>query len=148
MDSVSHTDLQLQTVLDNHYVKASIDEKHKFIFVEWLKHPDTLEFRKLFQKLTDLTIAHKMEYWLSDARAIHYLEFSDQNWLLQHIAPFLKISKLKKFARITTKEGYSLMDVIRIYEGIEQKVDFEVKTEFEMFLTQETALNWLFPKAT
>lgn len=148
MSAASHTDLQLQVIFEDDYVKAKVDEGHKFIFVEWLRHPGTIEFRKLFKKLTDFTRTHKIEYWLSDARAIHYLEFSDQNWLLQHIVPLLKTTTLKKFARVTTTEGLALMDVTRIYSGIEQRTDLGVKTEFDMFLTPEAALDWLFPDAS
>ncbi|MBC5991998.1 hypothetical protein [Pontibacter cellulosilyticus] len=144
MHLASQHNFQLQTVYEDEYLKVEIDEKQSFIYVEWYKHPSSDKFRQLFQKLAAITIDNKIEYWLSDARAIHYLEFSDQNWLLQTVAPLLKKSTLKKFARVTTKEGLALMDATRIYSGIEQQRDFEVKTKFELFISKEAALDWLY----
>ena len=144
MHLASQYNFQLQTVYKDDYVKAEIDESQSFIYVEWYKHPNSEKFRQLFQKLAEITIENKIEYWLSDARAIHYLEFSDQNWLLQYIIPLFKNVSLKKFARITTKEGIALMDASRIYSGIEQQTEFEVKTKFELFISKEAALDWLY----
>ena len=144
MSHISNLKLKFKLVLENEYVRAEVDEKRKLIYIVWLQHPRSEVFRPLFNELVKLSQIYQIEYWLSDARAIHYLEFSDQNWLLQDIAPFLKTTTVKKFARVTTQEGFAMMDVTRIYDTIEQLADFKVETEFESFFSMDAALEWLF----
>jgi hypothetical protein len=136
--------INLQAVYQDDYLKVGIDQTVKFIFVEWFRHPSSQDFRSIFQKLADITIETRSEYWLSDARAIHYLEFADQNWLLREMAPLLKKSYLKKFARLTTKESLLLLDVIRVYDMVNQWTELGIETKLEMFTNKEDAINWLF----
>ena len=136
--------INLRPVYQDDYLKAEIDPRVKFIFVDWFRHPGSQDFRNIFQKLADITIETRSEYWLSDARAIHYLEFADQNWLLREMAPLLKKSSLKKFARLTTKESLLLLDVVRVYDMLNQLKDLEIETKLEMFTNKEDAMNWLF----
>jgi hypothetical protein len=60
----------------------------------------------------------KSEYWLSGMRAIRYIEFADQNWLLSEIVPMLKKSLLVKFARLTTAESLVLMAAARVMDMV------------------------------
>ena len=135
--------LHLQKIYQDDYVRVELDETFRFIYVEWFQHPDSDTFRHIFQKLADLTIENKCQFWLSDARAIHYIEFADQNWLLQQMAPLLKTSNLKKFARLTTEESLALLDVVRVYNMVEQLTELGITTKLELFTTKEAALNWL-----
>ncbi|GAB3200017.1 hypothetical protein ABID22_003042 [Pontibacter aydingkolensis] len=144
MNTTPYLNFPLQTVYQNEYVRADISEQQHFIYVKWAKHPSSDVFRSLFMELVNLTIEYKTSYWLSDARAIHYLEFSDQNWLIQYMAPYLGSTSVKKFARLSTKESIALMDVSRIYTSIEQLKNIQVTTQFEVFLSEEAALEWLF----
>jgi hypothetical protein len=107
--------LSLRTVFQNDYFKAEVDEKHELIYVEWFRHPDSQILRQGFLKIAEIVLDNQSKYWLSDARAIHYLELADQNWLLSEMAPVLKKSQLVKFARLTTQEGMLMMDVARLY---------------------------------
>ncbi|MBC5772708.1 hypothetical protein H8S95_01420 [Pontibacter sp. KCTC 32443] len=135
--------LQLCTIYQDEYVKIEADDRAKYIFVKWTQHPKSEEFRKSFLKAAELTVENKYEYWLSDSRAIHYIEFADQNWILEHVAPLLPKVALKKFARLSTLESLSLMDSTRIYAMLEQ-LPFERNTQLEVFTTTEEALEWLF----
>ena len=133
---------------EDEFVRAEVDRHRKLVYITWLKHPKSEVFRPLFQKLVELTFEYQVEYWLSDACAIHYLEFSDQNWLLQDIAPYLKTTPIKKFARVTTKESYAMMDISRVYDSIKLLKDIQVSTQFDSFFSVEEALEWLFEDET
>ncbi|MHC2990665.1 hypothetical protein OB13_03355 [Pontibacter sp. HJ8] len=135
--------LHLQAVFQNDYVKVEIDSAHGLIYVEWLQHPDSQALREGFLKLADIVLASKSKYWLSDAKAIHYLEFADQNWLISEMAPVLKKSQLVKFARLTTQEGMLMMDVARLYEMVGKLTALGITTQLEMFTSKEAALEWL-----
>ncbi|MEJ8757237.1 hypothetical protein WG947_09540 [Pontibacter sp. H259] len=139
--------LQPEVVYQDSYVRIEADSKAKYIFVDWLQHPDSASFRHCFSKAVSFTVDMQCEYWLSDARAIHYLEFADQNWLLEEILPILPNSKLKKFARISTVESIALMDVARIYSSMDKLSALTIKTQTEVFINKEDALEWLFPVA-
>lgn len=134
-------------VYQDEYVKVEVDEAARFIYVEWLLHPDSHNFRRIFQKLADITLQTRSAYWLSDARAIRYIEFADQNWLLSDIAPRLKESQLVKFARLSTPESLALLDVVRIYDMVVKLVGIDLKDKMEVFTDKEAALHWLFADA-
>ena len=135
---------QLQTVYQDEYLTVQVDDKLKFIFLVWLRHPNGPEFRRLFQKAADITIEREIKYWLSDARAIHCLEFADQNWLVREMAPLLKKTSLLKFARLTTPESLMLLDATQVYEKVGKIKDLGSKVELELFTDKEVALTWLF----
>lgn len=134
-------------VYQDEYVKVEVDEAARFIYVEWLLHPDSHNFRRIFQKLADITLQTRSAYWLSDARAIRYIEFADQNWLLSDIVPRLKESQLVKFARLSTPESLALLDVVRIYDMVVKLVGIDLKDKMEVFTDKEAALHWLFADA-
>lgn len=136
--------LQLEQIYHDDYLKVEVDDKVKFIYVEWFKHPDSPDFRRLFYLLADITLATKSKFWLSDAKAIHYIAFADQNWLLREMLPMLQKSDLLKFARLTTEESLLQLDVVRVYSMVEQLTQFGIKTKLELFTNKVTALNWLF----
>lgn len=138
--------LQPGTIYLDEYLNVKLDAQAKFIYTEWLQHPSSEAFRKSFEKATELTIEHGCHYWMSDSRNIHYLEFSDQNWMLGHILPLLPKSRLRKFARITTFECLSLMDTSRILSTLEELQGSVLKPQLQFFTTKEEAVNWLFPK--
>jgi len=137
-------DLHLQPVFQNEYFKAEVDKERQLIYVEWFRHPDSQALREGFRKLAEIVLDNKSKFWLSDAQAIHYLEFADQNWLLNEMAPVLKKSQLVKFARLTTQEGMLMMDVARIYTMVEKLTALGISTKLEMFTSKEAALEWLF----
>lgn len=135
--------LKLQPVFQNEYIKVSEDRVQRLIYVEWLQHPDSQALRDGFRRLADIVLESKSKYWLSDAKAIHYLEFADQNWLLNEMAPVLKQSQLVKFARLTTQEGMLMMDAARLYEMVGKLTALGITTQLEMFTSKEAALEWL-----
>ena len=137
-------DLHLQTAFQNEYFKAEVDKEHQLIYVEWFRHPDSRALREAFLKIADIVQESKSMYWLSDAQAIHYLEFADQNWMLSNMTPVLKKSQLVKFARLTTPEGMLMMDVARLYNMVEKLTALGITTKLEMFTSREAALEWLF----
>ena len=142
-----HSLLKLENIYQDDSISVGIDEKLGLIYVKWQKHVNSKEFREYFLKFANIAIEKKMKYWLSDARAMHYLEFSDQNWLIQNMIPLLKLSSLEKFARVSTKEGFAMMDISRVYANIEQLHDMNINTEFDFFFTIDAAIEWLFAKA-
>lgn len=139
--------LQLRNIYQDDYVKVELDETARFLYAQWLRHPDSQTLRRIFQMLANLAVESKTRYWLSDARAIQYVEFADQNWLLHDIVPMLKKSELLKFARLTTTESLVLMDVVRVYALVSQMTDLGVQTKLEMFTDEEEAMAWLFAEA-
>jgi hypothetical protein len=98
--------------------------------------------REGFRRLAGIVLESESRYWLSDARAIHYLEFADQNWLLREMAPVLRKSRLVRFARLTTPEGM-LMDVARLYGMVGELTGPGITPRLEMFTDREAALEWL-----
>ena len=80
---------------------------------------------------------------MNDCQAIHYLEFADQNWLAQQIELVFSDSKIKKFARVTTIESFSLVDMNRIFKLLRNGKLGKAGVEFEEFLDKQEALNWL-----
>jgi hypothetical protein len=142
--SPMHIDLQLQLKHQDEFIRVEVDEQCKYIYVEWLKAPDTENFRESFQLAGTISLAHKCEYWLSDARQIPYLDFANQNWVLRAMKPLLMISSLKKFARLSSKESIGLMDVHRIYNTISETEGNNLFVQLESFSNKEAALDWLF----
>ena len=136
--------LQLQPIYLDDYLQVALDKNLTFIFIKWTQHPGSSDFRRLFQKLAELTIQNKCKYWLSDARAIHFIEFADQNWLLREMAPMLKKSNLVKFARLTTAENLAQLDVVRVMNQVEQLTGLGIGTKLDLFTNMEAALDWLF----
>lgn len=128
------------------YVKIETDDNLKYIYVEWLKHPTSEAFRRGFYKAAELTIDAGYLYWLSDSRTVHYIEFADQNWMLDQIMPLLPKAKLLKFARITTLESIALMDLSRIFNSLDDLTTSGISTTLEVFTNKEDALDWLFPE--
>ena len=139
--------LHLLTVYQDDYVKVETDNAARFLYAEWFLHPDSKTLWRNFKMLAELAVETKSLYWLSDARAIQYIEFADQNWLLNEIVPMLKISHLLKFARLTTTESLMLLDVTRVIDLVGKLTDLGVKTKLEQFTSKEAALAWLFAEA-
>ena len=140
----SKLDLHLRQIYLDEYLKIAVDDKLRFILVEWLRHVTGEKFREHFRKAANFATALKSEYWLSDARAIHYLEFADQNWLIREMAPLLQKTKLVKFARLTTIESLSLLDATQVYGKLEKLTHLKIKTALELFTDKDVALDWLF----
>lgn len=136
--------IQLNTLYQDEYIIIQLDEHIKFVYVEWLQHPSSEIFRQNFKIAMEACISNNCQYWLSDARAIHYVEFADQNWMLELIYPLLPKSNLLKFARVNTLESIALMDVARVCTKLEQLPEFKLKTQLEVFNYKATALDWMF----
>lgn len=138
-----HLELQFKTIYQDDFLVAEVDAACSLMCVKWYRHPSSIEFRRLFKLLLDMAIEHELSYWLSDSLSIHYLEFSDQKWLLEEMAPIMKDSCVKKYARITTKERMALMDMSRIMKGIDQDAELAKSISLEEFFCREEALDWL-----
>ncbi|RNI22002.1 hypothetical protein [Rufibacter latericius] len=139
-----HIDLQPQLVHQDEYLKVEVDPNASYIYVEWLQSPGTEEFRHSFRLAGEISLQQKCQYWLSDARPIPFLDFADQNWVLREMKPLLMTSPLKKYARLSSMESISLLDIHRIYSSLTDEQEIEVKTQFESFTSKEAALDWLF----
>ncbi|WP_205504371.1 hypothetical protein [Rufibacter psychrotolerans] len=139
-----HIDLQVKLVYQDDYLKVEVDENVKFIYLEWFSPPATPQFREAFQAAARLALDLKIEYWLSDARVIPYLDFAEQNWVLREMTPLLMASPLRKYARLSTKESIGLLDFHRIYSALSSSPDLEARTQFEAFTDKDSALEWLF----
>jgi len=137
-------DLRTQEIYRDSKVAIEIDERLRYIYVEWQQHIKGDDFRKLFSDAAAIALDRKCHYWLSDARAIHFVEFADQNWMLREMTPLLLKSELIKFARISNKESMSLLDIQRVYSELNNLGPQRPATELEVFLTKEDALLWLF----
>lgn len=135
---------QLMPVFQNSYLRIYLNVAMKFIRVLWLRHPSSDEFREGFSKAAELTIAHKCQYWLSDSRAIHYLELADQNWLIRLVTQLLPQSRLYKFARLNTPESLAMMDVPRTFSELEKLPEWQQHITMKVFTEEDDALAWLF----
>ncbi|PIQ20275.1 MAG: hypothetical protein COW65_15950 [Cytophagales bacterium CG18_big_fil_WC_8_21_14_2_50_42_9] len=133
---------QLKVIFLDEFLKISCDETIRLIYLEWLQHPVSEAFRPRFQKATELAKEKNIQYWLSDSQAIHYLELADQNWLVQEFKLILSHSNMKKFARVTTIESFSLVDMSQTFNRFNNGLD-KLKVEFEEFLDNQEAMNWI-----
>ena len=52
-------------------------------------------------------------------------------------------SQLKKFARITTVESSSIVDMNRIFNYLRNNKFIKTQASFEEFLDKQKALNWI-----
>ncbi|WP_299824765.1 hypothetical protein [uncultured Pontibacter sp.] len=138
--------LNLQVIYLCEYMQVELDETTRFIYITWLKHTSSEKFREMYQVIAEITIEHKAEYCLSDARAIHYIEFADQNWIIQHMAPLLNTTSVKQFARLTNKESLTLMDAARVFTALENLPHVQSRTQFNVFTSKADAYTWLFPE--
>jgi hypothetical protein len=137
-------ELDFEKVYEDEFVTVEVNDDRSFIQVVWLQHPDSNNFRRCFMQAAELAIIRKCHFWLSDARAVHYLEFADQNWMLQYMVPLLRTSHLTKYARITSEESFSLLDVDRIIQNVELSDNSQTNDHIALFLDKKSALNWLF----
>ena len=135
---------KLSTIYQDEYINIKLDKRLKFVYLVWLQHPSSDVFRQNFAKAVEICIANECQYWLSDSRAMHYLEFADQNWMLELIYPLLPKMALLKFARVNTLESIALMDGARVCRQLEQLPEFKLKAQLEVFSSKEAALDWLF----
>ena len=140
------TILQTEVLYLDDFAKIACDTCANYIELEWLQHPTTEAFRKCFYRAVELSIELGTENWLSDARAIHYIDFANQNWIIEHILPMLPKTKVKKFARITSLESIALMDTGRIYCSLEEIAQKTRNLALADFTTREDALDWLLAK--
>lgn len=136
-----------EKVFEDAFISIEVDDQLKFIQIVWLQHPDSVTFRQGFARAAEISLSRNCHFWLSDSRAVHYLEFAEQNWILDRMAPLLGHSCLTKFARVNSPEGLDLLDMDRILYGLE--LSPHVKSDFEIavFMDKQQALNWLFPRA-
>ncbi|MFD2245247.1 hypothetical protein [Pontibacter ruber] len=138
-------DIFPEPVLKDEILHIELNKELSCIYLKWHSHPSSQDFRHLYKQAADLAHEHKCRYWLSDARALHFLEFADQNWLLRELVPRLITSPLLKYARITTQESLAMFDVQRICDSIEAAPELAgIKTQIQVFLDPETAIDWLF----
>jgi hypothetical protein len=137
----------LKKIYEDEFISIDVDENLRFIQAVWLQHPDSNAFRRCFMQAAEITLTHHCRLWLSDSRAVHYLEFADQNWILDHMAPLLGNSCLTKFARINSAEGLALLDMDRILHGLEISPHVKSDLELAVFMEEQGALNWLFQEA-
>jgi hypothetical protein len=136
-----------EKVYEDEFISIEVDDNKRFIQVVWLKHPDSDAFRRGFIKGAEITLARNCRFWLSDSRAIHYLEFAEQNWILDFMAPMLGDSCLSKFARVNSQESLALLDIDRILYRLESSPHVRCDLEVAVFMHKQEALNWLFPEA-
>ena len=135
--------LQTQVIFLDEFLKISWDDTIKLIYLEWLQHPISEAFRPRFTKAVALSIEKKSRYWISDSQSIHFLEFADQNWLANEMGPLCFKTQLKKLARITTIESFSLVDMNRIFAQLKRPGPGKVVTKFEEFLDKQEAFSWI-----
>jgi hypothetical protein len=136
-----------EKVFEDEFASIEIDPGQGFMVVIWHQHPDSDTFRRCFSLAASFTLSRKCRFWLSDARAVHYLEFADQNWILHEMVPLLGNSSLCKFARINSEESFSLLDVGRILDNLDASPYIQIAVEVALFIDRQQALNWLFPGA-
>ena len=134
-----------EKIFEDEFIQIDVDASLGLIQVVWLQHPDSPTFRRCFSLAADLALNRNCRYWLSDARQVHYLEFADQNWILNHMAPLLGNSCLNKFARVNSIEGLSLQDLDRVMKRLEDSPHVKSSLEIAVFLDVEESLDWLFP---
>jgi hypothetical protein len=137
-------EFNFEKVYEDNILTIEIDTGKSFIYLCWLQHPDSENLRQSFALAAEFAIIRNCQYWLSDARAVHYLEFADQNWMLQFMVPLLRTSHLVKYARINSEESLSLLDMDRIVENIESSASKDNKGKVAVFVDRQSALDWLF----
>ena len=135
--------LQTQVIFLDEFLRISWDNTIKLIYLEWLQHPISEAYRPRFAKAVELSKQKKSRYWICDSQAIHYLEFADQNWLANEIGPLCFKTQLKKFARITTIESFSLVDMNRVFAKLQRQGPGKQVTKFEEFLDKQEAFSWI-----
>ncbi|AKQ45107.1 hypothetical protein TH63_04795 [Rufibacter radiotolerans] len=133
-------DLNPVLVYSDEYIKVEIDEHVGYLYLEWLQKPNKEAFRRLFHYTVNLALEKGCSYWLSDARQIPYLDFGDQNWILREMAPLFLSSSIKKYARLTTKQGVGMLDIHRISSNLPG----DAEAQLENFTNKDAALDWLF----
>jgi hypothetical protein len=60
------------------------------------------------------------------------------------MAPLLVNSKLKKYARISSRESLGLLDIHRVYSTLASEDQTQITTQFEAFSSKDAAVEWLF----
>jgi len=136
-------DLYPETIFRDECMRIELDNKQGYIETEWLRHLSSKEYRRCMSVAFKLIQEHRCQYWLSDARKLHYVELADQNWLVYDYFPQLA-SSVKKIARIMTEEGLLMMDLQSVSDKIELKQDLAAIFQVVPFLDKESALEWLF----
>jgi hypothetical protein len=132
--------LNPQTIFKDELLHIQLDAQSSFLYAVWLHHPSSPEFRQRFKMLAALVLEHQCQYWLSDSRAILFLDYGDQNWLLGEMQG-LSSSSLLRFARLMTYESLSMLDTQRILDRLEAD---SYLAQVQFFLDKESALDWLF----
>lgn len=112
--------------------------------IRWLQHPSSTHFRSSLTLLLGQLPEQRFFRLLVDARAVLYLELSDQYWLEQQLAALLPSTLLERQACVVSQLSLELMDTNRMLTHLSSQKNLQgeaIDTQF--FQGVSPALEWL-----
>ena len=91
---------------------------------------------------------HRLGNWLCNMQHMHYLEVSDQNWLVREVFPEFKNEFKLHFAYVVTQGGLETMSTFRIHELVKQNTELRQQVDIDIFITLNQATDWLLNNST
>ena len=117
-------------------------KKHKILHLKWISTNCREGYLEVIKALIKLTIELKVEGWLFDFRNCQLLPAEVVQENIKYIGNALSQSKLKKFARLVSKD---LNYEMHARENIDQiNKEFFLGVEVAYFTNELDALSWMF----
>ncbi|MGV3505078.1 MAG: hypothetical protein ACO1O1_15320 [Adhaeribacter sp.] len=132
----------LDPVYQTEFVQVEVDPVKRFIQITWLQQPTSDLFRKETSWVVDFSRQHGYHRALFDVRNRHYLDMSDQNWLVREVFPKFRSFHIR-LAYLVSTVGLEIMDTFKIHDHVIQNPALQQHLEIDIFLDREDALNWV-----
>lgn len=148
---VSIRNISVSEVIQADVAELQISEQSNLALIKWLRHPSSEEFKHHSLLLVELLLEYECRYLLSNAQAIHYLEFGDQNWIIQKWIPLVHATALERQAIVVSQLSHELMDADRILEENTRQAstpETTITIQTRLFLDAFFAQAWLLDEAS
>jgi hypothetical protein len=135
----------MTTLLDNHFLKVTLDEAQHLLWLEWTAQTANMseeEYKTILMQLATFVSDYQVKYWLGNTLNFAYIIVPElQEWTATEFNTRLAATNLQKMALIIPKE-------LIVNISVEQTVDDMEATETGTFDVQyfdstEKALQWL-----
>ncbi|KAA5539036.1 hypothetical protein [Adhaeribacter rhizoryzae] len=137
----------IKLIFADEVLQISIDSTKSLLRLTWQQHPNSTDYRRGYQQAIQVALDTNTKYWLTDARQVLYLPFSDQHWMYAQLFPLLERGQLLKFAILMHPETFMTTDKAPLAENVAQPLSLKKPFTMDLFLDQPSALAWLLQDA-
>ncbi|MGV3502685.1 MAG: hypothetical protein ACO1O1_03205 [Adhaeribacter sp.] len=128
--------------LENDEIGVRVYSEISMVYVFWKKHSSGGVFQQAFREGLKQVYQRKLQYWLSDSRALNYAYLSDQQWVAGEVSSLLAGSTLRKVAHVVPDDDIRTMVALQLADKLRAQLP-DASRQVEVFTNLEHALYWL-----